>query len=580
MPEQLDDFDQSLRDRIGAAEARVRVSSAPPDGVAAPGAVRWLRPALVLATAAAALVLAVLVIGQLPDRSIGGATPSPSAMAGVSESARNGDFVLTLSSPRSTWTTEDAIQITAALSYHGDEAEVEITGGGGPVVFSLIQLEGGDAILGGGQDLPCLRYALGPNEPLVWPFQKAGGIDEEPPFDRVFFDDPELHLPPGRWEVRAVLDYGDRDCRPITELAVSISLAVMEAGGSPGPSARATEPPRSSLPPTATPTTASPEGWRTMDISEVLGRPVPNANNTQFSGISEARNILFVTGRATLQQPGIWWSSDGVQWQSADVPRAPDPYGFTVQKVVDAGPRFVALADGGLAEGSGIFATAIYVSEDGRSWRSADSIPAVESGGHSSLIRSGDRLFAIGASVWVSVDAGLTWAEHLSAAELGGRAFDAEARDNVIVAVGQSGSGDTVERPGYAWVSTDFGGTWRRSLTDEGSVLYSAAITPDGNMVVARASNMRTSSDGGTSWPIAEAPLVCCGSELVATPDGLVALVRVEAEPSKMASSDDGTTWIQAGAVPVPVRDATWGPRFGLVAVGQVTIGFGPGRYR
>ena len=255
MAEPRDEFEAALRDRIGAAESRVRVTSPPPDGrSAAQDPTPWLRPALMLATAAAAVVLVVFVVGQLPDRSTGGATPSPSAAAGVSASARNGDFVLTLSSPRSTWTTEEAIAITATLSYDGDEPEVEIGGGGGPVVFSLAQLEGGDAVLGGGQDLPCLRYSLGPDAPLVWPFQKAGAVDGEPPFDLAFFQDPELHLPPGRWEVRAVLQYGDSDCGDVQELAVSIRLDVLEAEGSPGPSAVATEPPVSSSPPDRSPT--------------------------------------------------------------------------------------------------------------------------------------------------------------------------------------------------------------------------------------------------------------------------------------------------------------------------------------
>ncbi len=271
MTEQHDPFDATLRDRIGAAESRVRVSPAPLGGVpAAPGPARWLRPALVLATAAVAVVLAVLVIGQLPDRTIGGATPSPSAGEGVSASTRNGDFVLTLSSPRSTWTTEDAIEITAMLSYDGDRPQVEISGGAGPVVFTLVQLEGGDAaLLEGAQHLPCLHVSLGPDSPLVWPYQKTGVVDSYPPFDRAFFDDPELHLPPGRWEIRAVLDFGDPGCENIRRLEVSITLAILEAEGSPGPSAVATEPPVSSIP--AVPASPTPSATLEATPASVTG---------------------------------------------------------------------------------------------------------------------------------------------------------------------------------------------------------------------------------------------------------------------------------------------------------------------
>jgi hypothetical protein len=275
MTEPRDKFDAALRDRIAAAESRVQVTSLPPDGRSAePRNARWLRPALMFATAASAFVLAVLVIGQLPDRSTGGATPSPSAAAeGVSVSARNGDFVLTLSSPRSMWSSENGIEITATLSYLGDEPEVEIGGGGGPVVFSLVQLEGGNAVLGGGQDLPCLRYPLGPDAPLVWPFQKAGAVNDRPPFDLAFFQDPELHLPPGRWEVRAVLQYGIGDCSDL-ELIASIQLDVLEAEGSPGPSAVATEPPISSSPPDRSPTPVpTPDDGRASVTGVLEGDP-------------------------------------------------------------------------------------------------------------------------------------------------------------------------------------------------------------------------------------------------------------------------------------------------------------------
>jgi hypothetical protein len=43
-----------------------------------------------------------------------------------------------------------------------------------------------------------------------------------------------------------------------------------------------------------------------------------------------------------------------------------------------------------------------------------------------------------------------------------------------------------------------------------------------------------------------------------------------------MVTSTDGQVWSRAGAVPMSVRDAIWGPHFRLVAVGQVTVGIGP----
>jgi hypothetical protein len=263
MTEPLDEFDRSLRDRIGAAEARVQVPTpAPAGGAAAPGPSRWVRPALFLATAAVAVVLAVVVIGQLPDRSVGDATPSPSAVGSslapgpISASARDGDFVLTLSSPRSVWTTEDAIEITAVLSYDGDEAEVAIGGACGPIAFDLVQVAGGSAAMGYAQCEPYISYPLGPDTPLVRPFQKSGELRAEPPFDRAFFEDPELHLPPGRWRATAILDFGYPQGSGFRTLEVSVEFDVVEVMGSPGPSAVATAPPVSSSPPESSRTPA------------------------------------------------------------------------------------------------------------------------------------------------------------------------------------------------------------------------------------------------------------------------------------------------------------------------------------
>jgi hypothetical protein len=232
---------------------------------------------LVLSTAAVAVVLAVLFIGQLPDRSVGDATPSPSAVGSslapgpISASARDGDFVLTLSSPRSVWTTEDAIEITAILSYDGDEAEVAIGGACGPIAFDLVQVAGGSAEMGYAQCEPYISYPLGPDMPLVRPFEKSGELRDEPPFDRAFFEDPELHLPPGRWSASAILDFDYPQGSGFRTLEVSIEFDVLEAEGSPGPSAVATEPAGTSTPIPSEPTaSASPFDDNPASLTGVL----------------------------------------------------------------------------------------------------------------------------------------------------------------------------------------------------------------------------------------------------------------------------------------------------------------------
>lgn len=227
-------FDDRLRAELDALERSAPVSTSPA-AVGQRSWSRWLRPAAVAATAAAAVLIAMLLFGQLPDRSTGDATSSP--VAGVMAQDRNGDLVLTLASPRSVWQLDEAIEITASLSYLGNQPSVSIGGGGGPVVFSLRQIQGGNAEMGGGQDLPCLPYPLGPETPLVWPFSKSGAI-EAAPFNRAFFEDPVLRLPPGRWEVRAWLQYGIGQC---DDLSLETTIEIEVVGPLP-PSASSTPP--------------------------------------------------------------------------------------------------------------------------------------------------------------------------------------------------------------------------------------------------------------------------------------------------------------------------------------------------
>jgi hypothetical protein len=167
MTDRHDDFERQLHDRLAAAEARVDASPGAPN-LSAAFRSAWLRPAVVVATVAAAALAGALLVDQIPDRRVGDASSSPGA--GVSAQARDGDFVLTLASPRATWTTQDAIQVTATLSYMGHEQGATIGAGGGPVVFSLQQLSGGTAALEGGQRLSCIHYSLGPGAALSRPF--------------------------------------------------------------------------------------------------------------------------------------------------------------------------------------------------------------------------------------------------------------------------------------------------------------------------------------------------------------------------------------------------------------------------
>jgi hypothetical protein len=238
--------DDRLRSELQALEHDAPTSAAPVGAAHSP--ISALRLGLIGATVLAGIALTSLALGQVRTSSpLGNATAEPNPPAAAQ--ARNGDIVLTLSSPKTTWTTDEAIEIAATINYVGELAEVDLHGGGGPIVFSLRQLSGGDAVLGGGQDLPCLTYPVKRNDPLEFPFAKSGAVDDSRPFDRAFFDDPVLRLPAGRWEVVAWLQYGIGECDDLN-MEVSIELEVVAEGG---PSVSA-EPTRSGKPvPTQSP---------------------------------------------------------------------------------------------------------------------------------------------------------------------------------------------------------------------------------------------------------------------------------------------------------------------------------------
>jgi hypothetical protein len=265
MPDERDDFDVELQRRLAASESRIPASLPPLNSP--PARSRWAAPLLIAGTALAAVAIAVVALQPILERRAGSATPTPDA--GVTAEARSGDLVLTLSSPRSVWTTGDAIEIVATISLAGVAEQVDLRGGSGPIVFRLRQLSGGDATAGGGQDLPCITYPISRDTPLVVPFQKAGS-SEDPFFDQTWLLDPVLRLPIGRWEAHAQFRGHVGGCSDETkgtepiELGAAIEIEVIAAGSSEEPSVTAS--PTPSIEPTSTvKPTPSASGQACMD---------------------------------------------------------------------------------------------------------------------------------------------------------------------------------------------------------------------------------------------------------------------------------------------------------------------------
>ncbi|MEW6223624.1 MAG: hypothetical protein AB1627_03250 [Chloroflexota bacterium] len=141
--------------------------------------------------------------------------PTPSASAAVASATDiEGRFVLTFELPRTTFTTADAITATATLgTTDGLDAGI-VASGGGPLGFSFTEV-GGTRRMGFAMTADCVRYTVGAEAPITSGIRKSGGWGAEDPnaaFYEQFFADPEVHLPPGTWDITAVASFAEGTC--------------------------------------------------------------------------------------------------------------------------------------------------------------------------------------------------------------------------------------------------------------------------------------------------------------------------------------------------------------------------------
>jgi hypothetical protein len=169
------------------------------------GGRRWLARLLIGAVAAVVLV----AVGGIVLRT----EPPPSGPDGpLGATAEDASFRLALTTPRTTYGTEDAIEPVATMTYLGPRATETVFHAAYPIGFRIEEV-GGQRLMGGGMDQPCLRTELPKGGSVVLPFAKAGSPDApEQGFDRAWYEDPVLRLPAGTWRIVAYLDVFIGDC--------------------------------------------------------------------------------------------------------------------------------------------------------------------------------------------------------------------------------------------------------------------------------------------------------------------------------------------------------------------------------
>jgi hypothetical protein len=230
--------DDRLRAELDALEHSAPTGDLPVDEAARPRP--WGRIGLVGATVVAAVALTSLAFGLGRSLDVGSRSSSPDpsgppANTPAVAETRVGDFILSISSPKSVWTTEESIDVTAALTYVGLQPNMTIGQGIPPLGFTLRNAAGDGPTLMGIQQQPCLQYEVSADEPLVEIYRKgvpiaADGrpVDSAPPFDPEFLNDPQLRLPPGDWQFTAGTSFDERGCGDDYQLDVSIILRVVE----------------------------------------------------------------------------------------------------------------------------------------------------------------------------------------------------------------------------------------------------------------------------------------------------------------------------------------------------------------
>lgn len=139
-------------------------------------------------------------------------TPSASPDGPVIATGEDASFRLELTTPRAEYGPDDAIEPVASVTYLGPQAVETIFHAAYPIGFRIEEV-GGERLMGGGMDLPCLRTELAKSESAVLPFSKAGSPDDpKQGFDRAWYEDPVLRLPAGTWRIIAHLDVSLGDC--------------------------------------------------------------------------------------------------------------------------------------------------------------------------------------------------------------------------------------------------------------------------------------------------------------------------------------------------------------------------------
>ncbi len=208
-----------------------------------------------------------------------GSGAEPPVRPSADGKARDDRLVLTVTTDKSQVHEFETIPITTTLRYIGPVKRERATLYGPTrslVAFRVEQLDG-PIDTGPGWGPQCWYYRFGPDEVTDIPFEKSGGYDPDEPmatFWKLWFADPVLRLPEGRYVITAYAHHSGRNGRcsaPRKTLTASVAIEVVPAAASSPTHCRAVR--RScataspSPGPSTTPAVPTTELWSPVDLA-------------------------------------------------------------------------------------------------------------------------------------------------------------------------------------------------------------------------------------------------------------------------------------------------------------------------
>jgi hypothetical protein len=150
-----------------------------------------------------------------PTQTTSHATASASSSP-VSNEVASGPFRLTLTVPKATWSAAEVIGGEAVLTTDG-AATVLCASGGGVIGYSYQEV-GGDRFMEAVMQANEQPYPIDDANPIEIAVRKSGASysasQPDADFYRSWFEDPQVHLPPGAWQITAEASFfeGAPDC--------------------------------------------------------------------------------------------------------------------------------------------------------------------------------------------------------------------------------------------------------------------------------------------------------------------------------------------------------------------------------